>query len=182
MHVLPQNTKFLPYSHVNIDEWVPNFKRKKNHKKIVIGHAPTNRDIKGTELILKVLNDLKINYGSRLDFHLIEGISNSEAKLIYQNLDILIDQIYLGWYGGLAVELMALAKPVMCYIRSDDLDFIPSEMKKEIPIININEHHNLRQRIVQILDADDDQLFYRGKKMCLCRKWHNPKKKSLRKF
>ena len=48
----------------------------------------------------------------------------------------MVDQLLCGWYGGLAVELMALGKPVICYIREADLQFIPAEMRQELPLIN----------------------------------------------
>jgi len=38
----------------------------------------------------------------------------------------------------LAVELMALGKPVICYIREGDLKFIPEKMRQDLPIINAN--------------------------------------------
>ena len=65
-------------------------------------------------------------------------LSNKEARKRYETADILIDQLLAGWYGGLAVELMALGKPVICYIREDDLKYIPKEMRDELPIINAN--------------------------------------------
>jgi glycosyltransferase involved in cell wall biosynthesis len=48
----------------------------------------------------------------------------------------LVDQLLAGWYGGLAVELMALGKPVISYIRQNDLTFIPDQMRQALPIIN----------------------------------------------
>src|SRR5262249_48350106 len=59
-----------------------------------------------------------------------------EALDAYARADILVDQLLLGWYGGAAVECMALGKPVICYIREDDLKFIPEEMRQELPIIH----------------------------------------------
>ena len=37
-----------------------------------IGHAPSNRDVKGTDQILKVIQDLQSSHGTRFEFHLIE--------------------------------------------------------------------------------------------------------------
>jgi hypothetical protein len=55
---------------------------------------------------------------------------------MYARADLLVDQLLAGWYGGLAVELMALGKPTICYIREEDLKFIPEAMRAELPIIN----------------------------------------------
>jgi hypothetical protein len=55
---------------------------------------------------------------------------------LYADADILVDQLLVGWYGGLAVELMALGKPVVAYIREDDMGFIPSAMHADLPVVN----------------------------------------------
>ena len=62
-------------------------------------------------------------------------MSNREARKIYESADLLVDQLLCGWYGGLAVELMALGTPVVCYIREEDLHFIPEKMRNKLPII-----------------------------------------------
>jgi hypothetical protein len=41
--------------------------------------------------------------------------------------------LFAGWYGGLAVELMALGKPVLAYIREEDLSFVDPQMRYELP-------------------------------------------------
>jgi len=82
---------------------------------------------------------------------------------MYQGADLVIDQLLAGWYGGFAVEAMALAKPVICYIREDDLKYIPQAMRAELPIINAtpdsiytvvrewvtSRRHGLRERGLQ---------------------------------
>ena len=79
-----------------------------------IGHAPTHRLVKGTDVIIRSINLLKKKYD--FEFILIEGLKNIEAKNQYKKIDVLIDQLFHGWYGGLAVEAMALGKPVISYI------------------------------------------------------------------
>ena len=83
----------------------------------------------------------------RLDFEfiLIEGLSHSEARHLYQTADLLVDQLFVGWYGGLAVECMALGKPVICYIREEDLAFLPAQMRQDLPIINATAQNPLRR-------------------------------------
>ena len=59
-----------------------------------------------------------------MELVLIEGMTYEQARQVYPTADLLIDKVLAGWYGGVAVELMALAKPVVCYIREGDLRFI----------------------------------------------------------
>lgn len=131
---LPKRAVFLPYCHLNIHNVNPVYTNNINYK-IRIGHAPSNRSVKGTRFILEAIDRLK-REGFEFEFILIEGLSNNEAFEIYKTLDVFIDQLLIGWYGGVAVELMALGKPVVCYIEKSDLSCIPVQMKNEIPIIN----------------------------------------------
>jgi glycosyltransferase involved in cell wall biosynthesis len=54
----------------------------------------------------------------RLD--LIEGVTNDVALARIAAADVLVDQLILGWYGAVAVEAMAVGRPVMAYIREDE--------------------------------------------------------------
>ena len=88
-----------------------------------IGHAPSDRKTKGTQLIIDALDSLNQS-GYRFEFILIEGLSNEEARKKYETIDVLVDQLFAGWYGGLAVEAMALGKPVLVYLREEDFKFV----------------------------------------------------------
>ncbi|MFD2264567.1 glycosyltransferase [Lacibacterium aquatile] len=111
-----------------------------------IAHAPTRRGFKGTEVIISAVEALQAK-GLQFDFDIIEGVANSEALQRIADADIVIDQLLTGWYGVLAVEAMALGKPVISYIRSDIDD--PS-----IPIVNANPN-TLEQQLEKLLvDAD----------------------------
>lgn len=132
LHVLPKNAKFMPYAHIDINQWKP---VTKSGEKPVVIHAPSDRFFKGTKYLVDAVRRLqkeKINF----EFRLVEGVTHNKVKQLYEQADILVDQLLAGWYGGLAVELMALGKPVICYIRNEDLKFIPPDMKKDLPIIN----------------------------------------------
>jgi hypothetical protein len=57
------------------------------------------------------------------------------VRQVLEEADLLVDQLLSGWYGGVAVEMMALGKPVICYLRDKDLDFIGESMRADLPII-----------------------------------------------
>lgn len=84
----------------------------------VVVHAPSRRGVKGTEHVLAAVHALRAA-GVNFDFRLVEGLTNAEARQLYREADIVIDQLRIGWYGVLAVEAMALGKPVISYIRDD---------------------------------------------------------------
>lgn len=173
MHVLPKRSKFLPYCHIDLSDWKMDGVEIIN-KPLRIGHAPSNRDVKGTDEIITVINQLKKNHPSCFEFILIENIEIHEAKEIYKSLDLLIDQIYVGWYGGLAVELMALGKPVICYLREDDLMFVPEEMKNDLPVIRADPGslHSVLQEFLKLTDNEIIDLGIKSREYV--EKWHNP--------
>lgn len=172
LHVLPQGAEFLPYSHIALEEWAPNYNQLED-RPLRFGHAPTNRGVKGTGLILEAADRLrKAGYDFELD--LVEGLSNQEAKKRYTAIDVLIDQLYAGWYGGLAVEAMALGKPVLVYIREGDLGFIPQEMRQDMPFIQVTPA-TIEAGMKMALDMPRRELFALAhRSRAYVERWHDP--------
>ena len=103
------------------------------HKKVpLIIHAPSDKKFKGTEYILKAICKLKKDYN--FHFKLINGINHEDAKKIYEEADIIVDQLFTGAHGVFSVEAMAMGKPVICHIRED----LKNKYPKELPIISAN--------------------------------------------
>ena len=174
LNVLPKKSEFLPYSHISLDNWIPVFNQFEN-RPIRFGHAPSHRGVKGTEVILGTLDALKLK-GYKFELILVEGLSNDSARKEYEKIDVLIDQIYAGWYGGVAVECMALGKPVLCYIRNEDMHHIPQSMLNDMPIIDINLD-NIEEKLIQIITmkkTDLCKLAYKSRQYV--EDWHNPQK------
>jgi len=133
LHVLPPRARFLPYAHLDLRTWRPVSATNTGSRPLVI-HAPSHRGVKGTRFVLDAVARLKAD-GVDFDFTLVEGLPNAEARKVYERADLLVDQLLTGWYGGLAVELMALGKPVVCYLREGDLAFLDPQMRAQMPII-----------------------------------------------
>ena len=172
LNVLPQGSEFLPYSHIALDDWAPIYTQLSSSP-LRIGHAPSHRGFKGTDLILEAVDKL---HREGLDFELIliEGLSNIEAKELYKSVDVLVDQLFAGWYGGLAVELMALGKPVIVYLRDEDLHFLPSEMINELPFIRSqpNDIYHVLRSVIQMPREDLFSLAQASRSFV--ERWHNP--------
>ncbi|GGB49046.1 glycosyltransferase family 1 protein [Virgibacillus dakarensis] len=125
-----KETHVIPHI-IDHNELQPNYPKGKATPLIV--HAPTKRDLKGTEFILEAVKQLK-NSGVSLEFKLIEGMDHQETIKLLAKADIVIDQLRIGSYGYLSTEAMALGKPVICYIREDLIDKYPAKL----PIVNAN--------------------------------------------
>ncbi len=175
LSVLPPYAQFLPYSHIDLRDWRPVNNENLDPKVPVILHAPSHRGVKGTKYILDAISRLK-REGVPLELRLVEGISHAEARRIYESADLLIDQLLCGWYGGLAVELMALGKPVICYIREGDLKFIPEQMRKDLPIINVTPTtiHEVLKEWLTFRRHELPEIGRRGR--AYVERWHDPLK------
>lgn len=169
-HYVPQGT-FMPYASAEVEsvEVVP----PKIDRIPRIVHAPSDGNIKGTKLILEALDTLRSNF----DFELIlvQNKPHSEAVSIYRDADIAIDQVLAGWYGGFAVEMMAMGKPVMCWIRDEDLGFVPKLLREELPILNVRPD-NLVEDIGRVLSLKSRWKDWSKMSRDYVLKWHNPAK------
>ncbi len=81
-------------------------------------HAPTNRLIKGTRHVERAYEALRPRFPG-VRFEVAERLPWRELVARLAEADVVVDQLFMGWYGMVAVEAMALGKPVLCYIRPD---------------------------------------------------------------
>jgi glycosyltransferase involved in cell wall biosynthesis len=97
---------------------------------IHIAHAPSNREVKGTEFLEDAVHDLQ-SEGHNIALEIIEG-KHDEVVRQLQRADIVVDQLRIGTFGNLALEAMATETPVVCYLRDDLRDKYPDSL----PIVN----------------------------------------------
>ncbi|MEG0662472.1 MAG: glycosyltransferase, partial [Anaerovoracaceae bacterium] len=112
---------------VDLDQFEPEYPVAEKENPIIV-HAPSLRSGKGTDNILKVLDQLDAEF----TLELVEGKTQQEAFAIYKTADIVIDQISVGSYGVFAIEAMALGKPVITYISDDMRKTFP----ENLPIVS----------------------------------------------
>ncbi|MBR0937880.1 hypothetical protein [Bradyrhizobium jicamae] len=167
-HAVP-NGQFLPYANVEIEKFAVEPPSRFGKPRIV--HAPSNASIKGTPMILEALRQLQSSH----DFELIlvEKKTHEEALALYRSADLAIDQVLAGWYGGFAVETMAMGKPVACYIRDNDLRFVPEAMRREMPIFHVTPA-NLVKDLGAILDRRSEWEARGQDGRRYVKRWHNP--------
>ncbi len=98
------------------ESWFDSYVEFKESKEVfTILHAPTNREIKGTNYIIDACECLK-RKGLKIKLLLVEGLPNEKVKEYYSKADVVVDQLLIGWYGVLAIENMAMGNPVVAYI------------------------------------------------------------------
>lgn len=99
---------------------------------IRVAHAPSMRRKKGTEFVIDAVDQLR-GRGYEIELILIENMPFRDVRAAYERCDIGIDQVLYGWYGKVSIELMALGKPVICYIDPELLDY-----RRDMPIVSAN--------------------------------------------
>ena len=145
LEVLPRGSEFLPYAtEATIHAKVLPFN---NRKEFVIGHAPTHRIVKGTDRVIEVVNKLR-SQGHMVRLELIEGLPREAALKKYEEIDLFIDQLIIGWYGVVSLEVLAIGKPVICFTKGRGLQFVNPDMLKDLPIVNADSS-TLEKRIIE---------------------------------
>lgn len=141
LEIVPE-AKLVPQV-LNVEEF-EKYVNENSNKVFRLGHAPTRRNTKGTELIITAVKNLQLE-GHSIELDLIEGVTPENVFLRFSQCDAGIDQLLLGWYGKVSIELMAMGKPVLCFIDKKFLNVMPS-----IPIINVDKQ-NLSQQLVSLI-------------------------------
>ena len=167
---IPEGT-FMPYASVDIARIKPHPSMPASRLRIV--HAPTDRSIKGTSLILRAVETLKKHYD--FEFLLVENMTHQDALKTYQSADLAIDQVLLGWYGGFAVEMMAMGKPVACYIREEDLGFVPPALVRDLPIIRVHPQRLVEDLEAFLLMSSDSRAELGRNSRAFVERWHDPR-------
>jgi len=106
----------------------------------VILHAPSSRRRKGTEHVVAACEGLDA------DLVLVEGLDHREAFERYREADVVVDQLNAGWYGLFAIECMALAKPVVTFLREEARERTERELGVEVPLVSATAE-TLRARL-----------------------------------
>lgn len=168
---LPDRTEFMPYASVDPRRWTP--AERAGNAVPVVAHVPSDRARKGTEHVLAASRLLREG-GVEHELELVEGVDNTEARRRLERADVLVDQLLVGWYGGVAVEAMALGKPVVAYIREHDLGVLPEGMAAELPIVRAAAS-DLAEVLAELLTARRNELPELGRRSrTFVERWHDP--------
>lgn len=117
---------------IDMTYWTPSRQPLSEQDGIIrIVHAPSSRRKKGTDFIERSVDELKLK-GHRVELVMAEKLPHHKIRELYEISDIGVDQVLYGWHGKVSVELMALGKPVLCYIDPELLKYRP-----DLPIVNV---------------------------------------------
>jgi glycosyltransferase involved in cell wall biosynthesis len=118
---------------------------------VTVVHSPNHRHYKGTRYLLEAVETLQ-REGLPIELILVEKMPNEEAREVYRRSDLIADQFLIGAYALLAIEGMALGKPVLCYLNRRFEPFHPEWA--ECPIVSANPETLLEELRRLVLDGD----------------------------
>ncbi|MBX9678524.1 MAG: hypothetical protein K2X38_07150 [Gemmataceae bacterium] len=167
-HYVP-GSQFMPYSSVDVESFQPTWP--KTTGPAVILHAPSDSSIKGSAYIQEAIDRLKQRWD--IEYVLVQGMPYEEALKQYRRADLIIDQVLIGWYGGFAVEAMAMGKPVGCYIREEDLDVLPPRMRAELPLVQL-EPGRIEEQLESALRQRKQWPEWGRRSREYVLRWHHP--------
>jgi glycosyltransferase involved in cell wall biosynthesis len=97
-----------------------------------VAHAPNHGHFKGTDLLMDAIEQLR-REGQPIELVSVQGVPNKKVLELFKASHLIADQFIAGFHGYTALEAMALARPVLCFLRNDDMMIDPATC----PIINV---------------------------------------------
>jgi len=168
-HWLP-GSRFLPYASVDLAA-VRSVAELPPADVVRVAHAPSNREVKGTAHVVAAVEQLRAE-GVAVVLDLIEGVSREEVLARVAAADVVVDQLLIGWYGGFAVEAMALHKPVVCHIFEQTPEDNP--FGEELPIVRATPA-TLVERLRELARDRDLRLRLGTEGRQFCEHHHDPR-------
>lgn len=124
---------------------------------------------------MKAIEQLEQRYKNDFEFTVISGLTHKEALEAYRSADVLIDQLVLGWYGGVAVEAMSMGIPVVVNMDPSTLNSVPEEMRNEALNTLISATPSSLATVLSSMIEDRRAVVEASRRsLAFVRKWHDP--------
>jgi glycosyltransferase involved in cell wall biosynthesis len=165
---LPARAEFVPYAHVD-----PRRVRRAalpDNRRPVVVHLPTDRRVKGTDALVAAADELRAE-GAQVDLRLVEGVPHVDALRAIADADIVVDQLLTGWYGGVAVEAMAVGRPVVAHLHEPDLDRVSPQQRAALPVVEATPP-TIAAVLKSLLETDREPLATASR--AYVERWHDP--------
>jgi glycosyltransferase involved in cell wall biosynthesis len=134
-----------------------------------IAHAPTNRQVKSTALLIEAVERLKAE-GLDVELDLIERVPWTQCLERKAKADIYFDQVILG-YGCNAIEAWSMGIPVVAGGSDETLD----EMERRfghLPFVHATEE-TIYDALKELVESSELRERYGQIGLEHVRKWHD---------
>jgi len=145
--------------------------------KVILTHAPTNIEIKGSNLFYRVITAV-VKDAPWVEFQPIQNTPWDACLRMIASSDVMFDSCILGIYGLVAVEAAIFRLPVVCRIDPFVADVMEKESGLRQPFIQWPDEDSLRTQTLMMCDPEHGpriraklgNLAYR-----YCKKMHDDK-------
>jgi|GEM_PF-2301073 len=93
--------------------------------------------------------------GMEAEFHWKGHLTRDELMEEYMKADVIVDQFDVGCFGGIAIEAMALGKPVMVAVEQSSASLLFPEMP---PVLNCRTEDEIYREIMKCRDPETVQI------------------------
>lgn len=163
---------FYPYD----PEELPEVSKNENER-VAIVHSPTNRQFKGTELIISVIERIKEKRS--IDFLLLENLERTKVLEIKSKSDICIDQVggTMGGtgYGKAGLETLAMGIPTITNMTDNYAKWL-----FENPFIVANNAEELYKKLIELIDNKNLREDFGKKGKIWVKKFHGYESVNIR--
>jgi hypothetical protein len=169
---LPAGARLMPYCHVESAR-LPASQARLSSQPLRFLHMPSDRLVKGTHHFVDAVARLQAK-GLACSLTILEGRGNAEALAALAGHDVLLDQLHVGWYGGVALEAMAAGKPVVAHILDADLALVPAAMRDALPICKADPTNvaDVLESLVRMPAPAFEAIGAAGRRFAA--EWHDP--------
>ncbi len=148
----------------SLDDIPPKFRLKETGKiKIYhsFGNASKREDLKGTAFIREAVCKLD-KEGYNVELIYFNKVPHKDIRYYEAQADIVIDQLYCGWYGTTGAECLSLGKIVVTYVNPDVEKYVKEKLERELPVISASPD-TIYDVLKNILDNLDNYKVYEAK-------------------
>ncbi len=173
---VPNNASLAlrPYQHLFVPVNLSKYEGRTPGREVpVVVHAPSVESVKGTVLILPVLERLR-SEGISFELRLLHGMSNVQVLTALADADVVIDQLHMPLHGKLGVEAMASG----CALASGNReDYEP--LPRDRPIWHIDPA-NLYEQLKRLLTDRELRVCLAQKGRAYVERYHDHEKVARR--
>ena len=127
--------------------------------KVQLGHAPTNPEIKGSNVFFRVITEVVKQY-EHAEYSAIHNLPWDSCLRRMAQLDIFYDQCVLGAYGLAAVEAGAFKLPVVCPLKPGVIDAMKEITDQPPPFIQFKTEPKLVEMSLMLcMDPKGRKMF-----------------------
>jgi hypothetical protein len=116
-----------------------------------VAHMP-KAHIKGSEWVEPRLRELCEERPGQVEYVPIAGLGWAEAMSLLTSCDVLVDQVLMGWYGGISVEAALLGVVPIAWVDPEVLGHVDPALAANLPVLALDRKEDLLPALRRLLD------------------------------